>query len=102
MQREAALAASAVLVTVEEIVDRLPPMMNAIVLPHWVVTAVSHCPAGAYPSYAQGHYTRDNAFYRQWDEIARTRESFLAWMQRHVLETADHGEFIASLQRKAA
>ena len=101
-QREAALAARVVLVTVEEIVDRLPPMMNSIVLPHWIVSAVSHCPGGAYPSYAQGHYARDNAFYRQWDEIARTREGFLAWMQRHVLETADHGEFLASLQRKAA
>ncbi|WP_460710965.1 CoA transferase subunit A [Lysobacter terrae] len=101
-QREAALAARAVLVTVEEIVDRLPPMMNAIVLPHWVVTAVSHCPGGAYPSYAHGHYLRDNAFYQQWDAIARTRDGFLDWMQRHVLQTADHSEFLASLQRKAA
>lgn len=101
-QREAALAARKVLVTVEEIVDRLPPMMNAIALPHWVVTAVSHCPGGAYPSYAHGHYLRDNAFYQQWDAIARTREGFLDWMQRHVLQTADHGEFLASLQRKAA
>lgn len=101
-QREAALAARTLLVTVEEIVDRLPPAMNAIVLPHWAVTAVAHCPGGAYPSYAHGHYARDNAFYQQWDEIARSRESFTAWMQHHVLDTADHGGFLASLQRKAA
>ena len=86
-QREAALAARTLLVTVEEIVDRLPPAMNAIVLPHWVVTAVAHCPGGAYPSYAHGHYARDNAFYQRWDAIARSRESFTAWMERHVLDT---------------
>jgi glutaconate CoA-transferase subunit A len=101
-QREAALAARTLLVTVEEIVETLAPAMNAIVLPHWIVTAVSHCPGGAYPSYAHGHYARDNAFYRQWDAIARERDGFLAWMDRHVLQTADHGEFLASLQRKAA
>ncbi|MFC5576592.1 CoA transferase subunit A [Lysobacter niabensis] len=101
-QREAALAARTLLVTVEEIVDRLPPAMNAIVLPHWIVTAVAHCPGGAYPSYAHGHYARDNAFYRQWDEIARSREGFARWMQQHVLGTADHGAFLASLQDKAA
>ena len=101
-QREAALAARTLLVTVEEIVDRLPPAMNAIVLPHWIVTAVAHCPGGAYPSYAHGHYARDNAFYQRWDEIARSRESFARWMEQHVMGTADHGGFLASLQKKAA
>jgi glutaconate CoA-transferase subunit A len=101
-QREAAHAARTLLVTVEEIVETLAPALNAIVLPHWIVTAVSHCPGGAYPSYAHGHYARDNAFYWQWDAIARERDGFLAWMDRHVLQTADNGEFLASLQRKAA
>ena len=100
--REAALAATTLIVTVEEIVDALPPAMNGIVLPHWVITAVAHCPGGAYPSYAQGHYARDNAFYKQWDEIARDRSRFLAWMHRHVLATADHRAFLASLQQEAA
>ena len=100
--REAALAATTLIVTVEEIVEALPPAMNGIVLPHWVVTAVAHCPGGAYPSYAQCHYARDNAFYKQWDEIARDRSRFLAWMHRHVLATADHRAFLASLQQEAA
>jgi len=100
--REAALAAGTLIVTVEEIVDALPPAMNGIVLPYWVVTAVAHCPGGAYPSYAQGHYARDNAFYKQWDEIARDRPRFLAWMNRHVLATEDHRAFLASLQQEAA
>ena len=100
--REAALAATTLIVTVEEIVDALPPAMNGIVLPHWVITAVAHCPGGAYPSYAQGHYARDNAFYKQWDEIARDRPRFLAWMHRHVLGTDDHRAFLASLPQEAA
>jgi len=83
--KEAAMAATRVIVTVEEIVDVLPPAMNAIVLPHWVVSAVVHCPGGAYPSYAHGYYTRDNAFYQQWEQISRTREGFTAWLDDHVM-----------------
>jgi glutaconate CoA-transferase subunit A len=97
-QREAALAARTLIVTVEEVVDTLPPAMNGIVLPHWVVTAVALCPGGAYPSYVQGHYARDNGFYQRWDVIAREREGFLAWMTRHVLEQRDHAGFLASLE----
>jgi glutaconate CoA-transferase subunit A len=97
-QREAALAAQKLIVTVEEVVDTLPPAMNGIVLPHWVVTAVAHCPGGAYPSYVQDHYARDNGFYQRWDAIAREREGFLAWMKQHVLEVRDHAGFLASLE----
>jgi glutaconate CoA-transferase subunit A len=100
-QREAALAATALLVTVEEIVDELPPAMNSIVLPHWLVSAVVHCPGGAYPSYAQGCYARDNAFYQRWDAIARDRTSFTEWMERHVLARSDHKAFLASLGEAA-
>jgi glutaconate CoA-transferase subunit A len=100
-QREAAFAARAVVVTVEEVVDRLPPAMNGIVLPHWMVSAVAHCPGGAYPSYAQGYYARDNGFYQRWDAIARERDGFLAWMQRHVLGSRDHAGFLASLREAA-
>lgn len=101
-QREAALAAKTLVVTVEELVDELPPAMNAVVLPHWVVSAVVHCPGGAYPSYAHGCYDRDNAFYQRWDAIARDRATFQAWMQAHVLGLPDHGAYLARLQEKAA
>ena len=100
-QREAALAARTLLVTVEEIVDALPPAMNSIVLPHWVVTAVVHCPGGAYPAYAQGYYGRDNAFYQAWDAISRERTAFRDWMDRHVLGSRDHRGFMASLRGAA-
>ena len=99
--REAALAARALIVTVEEVVERLPPAMNGIVLPHWVVSAVAHCPGGAYPAYAQGYYARDNSFYLRWDAIARERAGFRAWMERHVLGSRDHAGFMASLREAA-
>ena len=99
--REAGLAAAQLLVTVEEIVDEIPPAMNSIVLPHFTVTAVSHVPGGAWPSYAQGRYARDNDFYLRWDAIARDRSQFSAWIDRHVRGTTDHRAFLASLREAA-
>jgi len=99
--REAGLAASKLLVTVEKIVDELPPAMNNVVLPHFTVTAVSLCPGGAWPSYAQGHYARDNDFYLRWDAIARDRAQFTAWIDRHVRGSRDHRGFLASLRDAA-
>jgi glutaconate CoA-transferase, subunit A len=64
------------------------------VLPAWHVSAIAQVPGGAYPSYALGHYPRDHNFYQAWDTIARTREGFLAWMTRHVMETPDHAAFL--------
>jgi glutaconate CoA-transferase subunit A len=87
VQKEAALAAKRVLVTVEEIVDQLDAWPNACILPHWAVAAVCLEEGGAYPSYAQGYYERDNRFYQAWDKVARDRDTFLDWMRRHVLET---------------
>jgi glutaconate CoA-transferase subunit A len=50
------------------------------------VTAIACVPGGAHPSYAQGYYKRDNAYYKQWDTIARDRDGFLAWMKENVLD----------------
>ena len=96
-QKEAALAAKVLVITVEEIVDDLEAPMNAIVLPTWVVTAIASVPGGAYPSYAQGYYSRDNAFYLAWDAIARERVRFAAWIDQHVRGTADHAAFLRSV-----
>ena len=86
VQKEAALAARAAVVTVEEVVDEFGPRSaNAVILPSWTIAAVAHVPGGARPSYAHGYYRRDNAFYVAWDEIARDRGRFLAWMQENVI-----------------
>ncbi|MGZ4382990.1 MAG: CoA-transferase, partial [Gaiellaceae bacterium] len=100
VQKEAILGAKRSIVTVEEIVPALTPKADAIVMPTWTVSAVSLAPGGAHPSYAHGYYERDNVFYRAWDGISKDRERFLAWMQRHVLETADIGEYHRRLREK--
>lgn len=93
VQKEAALAARRVIVTVEEIVDRLEAAPNACVLPKWVVDALCPVPGGAFPSYAHGYYERDNRFYLAWDPIARDRDRFTAWIKRHILDTDDFEGF---------
>ena len=88
VQKEAVYASTRAIVTVEEIRDRLEPVPGAVMLPASRVTAVVHAPQGARPSYAHGYYTRDNEFYRSWDNVARDRDRFTTWMDKHVMETA--------------
>lgn len=103
VQKEAVLAASRTIVTVEEVVDdfgaRSP---NAVILPGWTVTAVVRVPGGAFPSYAQGYYARSNAFYVAWDPIARDRDSFTAWMKSNVLDVGPEVFASRASSRKAA
>jgi glutaconate CoA-transferase, subunit A len=98
IQKEAALAARKVIVTVEEIVEDLAAPMNACVLPAWVISHVCLVPGGAHPSYAHGYYKRDNAFCKAWDSISRDRSAFLEWMNRHILSTRDFSEYRRSIE----
>jgi glutaconate CoA-transferase subunit A len=86
VQKEAALAARRLVVTVEEVVpdfEGLHP--NLTILPHWTINAISVVPGGAHPSYTHGYYARDNAAYLEWDKISADRDTFAAWMQDNVL-----------------
>jgi glutaconate CoA-transferase subunit A len=86
VQKEAVLAASSAIVTVEEVVDDLGTEgSNAVVLPSWTVHAIVVAPGGARPSYAHGYYQRDNAFYTRWDDIARDRDRFRRWIEDEVM-----------------
>jgi glutaconate CoA-transferase, subunit A len=86
VQKEAVLCAKRSIVTVEEVVDDLGSVgSNAVVLPSWTITAVAVTPGGARPSYAQGYYPRDNAFYTAWDAISRDRDRFRQWIDQVVL-----------------
>ena len=97
VQKETILASARSIVTVEEIVDELSPQPGAVVLPGWAVGAVCEVPGGAYPSYALGYYARANDFYTAWDAVSRDRDSFSAWIDRHVRSTADFSEHRRSL-----
>jgi glutaconate CoA-transferase subunit A len=91
VQKEAVLAASRVIVTVEEIVDRLEPRPGGVLLPSWVITAVAAVPGGSHPSYTAGYSQRDNGFYVAWDPISRDREAFGRWIDEHVLDAVPAG-----------
>ena len=65
-----------------------------------VIDAISVVPFGAHPSYADGYYARDNAFYEAWDPIGRDREAFREWMERHILGTGEWGEYLETLREE--
>lgn len=94
-QREAAFAASKVIVTAEEIVDeqviRSDP--NRTIIPGFIVDAVCHVPHAAHPSYTQGYYDRDNAFYLEWDAVSRTIEGVKAYLDEWVYGVSDRQEY---------
>jgi glutaconate CoA-transferase subunit A len=105
VQKEVVLAAKRSIVTVEEIVDDFGPRsLNAVILPNWTIATIAAVPGGAYPSYAQGYYKRENAFYIAWDAIARERETFLAWIRANVLEKGPEAfaEYVGVARGKAA
>jgi glutaconate CoA-transferase subunit A len=99
VQREAALAARRVIAVVEELVDssvvRSDP--DRTLLPGTVVDAVCIEPFGAHPSFAQGYYDRDNAFYRDWDAIGRDPARLSAWLDEWVRGLAGRGEYMDRL-----
>ena len=102
VQKEVVLGSKRSIVTVEEIVDDFGPRSpNAVILPSWTVGAIAVVPGGAYPSYTFGYYKRDNAFYKQWDGIAKDRDSFLAWMKQNVLEKTP-ADFAVHAKKKLA
>ena len=96
-QKEAVMAADRAIVTVEEIVDKLDAPPNAVILPTWILSAVSEVKHGAFPSYTHGYYPRNNAFYKQWDVISKDRDTFLAWIDKHIMKTKDFEEFRRSM-----
>ncbi|WP_434098899.1 CoA transferase subunit A [Streptomyces xantholiticus] len=97
VQAEAVYAARKAVVVVEEIVEdevvRSDP--NRTVIPSHAVHAVVACPRGAHPSFAQGYYDRDNAFYRTWSHISKDPARLREWMAEWVYGTRDHAEYVA-------
>lgn len=94
-QKEAAFASRHVIVTTEEIVDesviRSDP--NRTLIPGFIVDAVCHVPRCAHPSYTQGCYDRDNAFYLEWDRISKSRETVQAYLDEWVYGVKDRAEY---------
>src|SRR4249920_1130609 len=56
--------------------------------------AVVHEPFACHPSFAQGYYDRDNAFYLEWDRIARDPETLEAWMREWIYDLGSHRDYV--------
>ncbi|WP_406250414.1 CoA transferase subunit A [Streptomyces cyaneofuscatus] len=99
IQAEAVYAAEKAVVVVEELVAdevvRADP--NRTLVPAHAVDAVVVCPRGAHPSFAQGYYDRDNAFYRAWSAISKDPVRLREWLAEWVYGTADHTAYVAKL-----
>jgi glutaconate CoA-transferase subunit A len=101
VQKEAAFAADKVIVVVEEIVPasvvRADP--NRTIIPGFLVDAVVCEPWGAHPSYAQGYYDRDNAFYVAWEEISRDEARLAQWMDDYIYGVRGRSAYMEKLGR---
>jgi glutaconate CoA-transferase, subunit A len=96
VQKEAAFASKRVIVVVEELVDesviRADP--NRTLIPGMIVDAVVVEPWGAHPSYAQGHYDRDNGFYISWEAISRDPAKLERYLDDFVRGVPDRAAYV--------
>ncbi|MCT1872594.1 CoA transferase subunit A [Brevibacterium luteolum] len=101
-QQEAVYASERAIVVVEEIVDpeviRSDP--NRTLIPAHAVDAICVVPQGAHPSYVQGSYDRDCAFYREWTPISKDPHRLQEWLDTHIRGTENHEEYLDSIGRE--
>jgi glutaconate CoA-transferase subunit A len=95
---DGALASERIVVTVEEIVS--PQVIRAApdrtVLPAFRVTAVCEVPWGAYPSYVEGHYGRDDEAYSDWDKLSRDPVELQRWIDGSI-RSMGFGQLLAAV-----
>ena len=103
ISEEAGLAARAVVIVCEELVDAdvILADPNRILLPESKVVAVVHEPGGSLPAPLQGHWRRDHASHREYGERSRSREGFEGWLREWVLDLPDRAAYLAKLGDRA-
>lgn len=92
-----AQASRRVIATVEELVDgdlARQPVRGALVTGIHV-TAVAPAPRGAHPTACHGRYPVDREHLRRYMEAAASDATFKAYLDRYVLGTRDHAEYLA-------
>lgn len=96
---EGALASDRIVVTVEEIVPSAQLRRNPdrTVLPGFRVSAVCEVPWGAYPSYVEGHYGRDDAAYSDWDALSRDSGTLDRWIETAIRDVPDFERYISTI-----
>jgi glutaconate CoA-transferase, subunit A len=66
-------------------------------IPGLIVDAVVHEPYGAYPSYVQGYYDRDNESYIAWDKLSQDHGAVVGWLGEWVYGLENHAGFVRKL-----
>ncbi|MFB4165860.1 CoA transferase subunit A [Alteribacillus sp. JSM 102045] len=93
--QDAAMASKKVILLAEEIVESsvIESDPNRVLIPGFKVSSVVSCPEFAHPSPIQGYYQRDHEFFHAYHKETKTREGFLAWMDKYVTSVASHEEY---------
>lgn len=92
-----AKASKKVIVTVDELVDKLVPEEPLkSFIPAMYVAAVVHVPHGAYPTGCAPFYKADEAELQAYTAAAKAEETFRAWLDREVFAFRDHEEYLAA------
>lgn len=93
-----AQASKRVVVTTEEIVDRVTPADAAAntdtFLPAADVDVVVHVPFGTHPGALPGVLEQDAVHLQGYMEAAKSPEAFLAYLERYVFGVRDHAEYL--------
>lgn len=95
VMQEAALAARAVIVLADAIVEPgiIASDPGRVPFPGFRVSAVVHEPAGQHPSPMTGVWKRDTEFFQDYHARSRDRDGFLAWLGEWVLNLPDHDAY---------
>ena len=88
-------ASAHVVVTAEEIVDRITEK-DAVggFIPSILVDDVVHAPHGAHPGGMSGRYAPDAAAMKEYVAASRDDPSFAAYLETHVFDVRSHEEYL--------
>lgn len=88
-------ASKHVIITAEEIVDKLTEKEAVgAFIPSILVNQVVHAPFGAHPAGLSGRYAPDKPAMMAYVAASRDDESFAAYLKTHVFDVADHEDYI--------
>lgn len=99
VMQEAVRAAKKVVVVAEEVVSRevIASDPNRTVIPGFLVSAVVPEPFGAHPSPVQGHYSRDNEFFRTYHAETKAADDYAQWKAKWVDGVRNRKEYLEQL-----
>jgi glutaconate CoA-transferase, subunit A len=84
-----------VIVTAEEIVDRLDEKdATGAFVPSILVDAVVHAPFGSHPAGMTGRYAPDKVHMKEYVAASRDDAAFAQYLKSYVFDVASHAEYV--------